>query len=217
LRLTSAHNGHQPNVQIKCFRCDWSICIQLRQIRCGNMIHSNDVILICLFDIQSSWSKTRFETWITRSDVNDVNLFLFFYLITLMLYLCSHCLPNVQIVFFIFDWSIYRLFLLNRAWNLEKIQMIIFAHVCSTCSVVELKTRFEKWISRNVVNGVNLFLFSCLITLTTYDTKWRKLCTFPSHFLFNNTYGLPGLTMGPKCSNQVFYVWLVGLQTTCAK
>jgi hypothetical protein len=85
-----------------------------------------------------------------------------------MLLLCSHCATNVQIVYFIFDWSIYRLFLLNRGWKLEPLQMMIFVNVCSTCSVVELKTRFETWIRRNVLNGVNLFLFSYLITLTTY-------------------------------------------------
>jgi hypothetical protein len=38
-----------------------------------------------------------------------------------------------------------------------------------------------------------------------------------SPFLFNNSYGLPVLTMGTICPNQVFYAWLVDLQTICAK
>jgi hypothetical protein len=35
--------------------------------------------------------------------------------------------------------------------------------------------------------------------------------------LFNNTYGLPELTMNTNNPNHVFYVWLVDLQTICAK
>jgi hypothetical protein len=47
--------------------------------------------------------------------------------------------------------------------------------------------------------------------------KWRKWCTFVSPFLFNNTYVLSVITTGTKCTNKVFYVWLVDLQTICAK
>jgi hypothetical protein len=36
-------------------------------------------------------------------------------------------------------------------------------------------------------------------------------------FLCNNNSGLPALTTDNKCTNQVFYVWLVYLQTICAK
>jgi hypothetical protein len=32
-------------------------------------------------------------------------------------YLCSQWTSNVQIKYFMFDWSIYRLFVLNRSWN----------------------------------------------------------------------------------------------------
>jgi hypothetical protein len=103
--------------------------------------------------------KTRFDSWITRNDVNDVNLFPFSYLITVMLYLCSHWAQKVQMVYFVFDWSICRLFLLNRCWKLEQLQMMIIVHVCSTCSVVELKTRFESCITRNFVKGVICFSF----------------------------------------------------------
>jgi Holliday junction resolvase-like predicted endonuclease len=49
------------------------------------------------------------------------------------------------------------------------------------------------------------------------NQKWRKWCKIVVPFLFNNNYGLPGLTKDTKCPNQVFYVWLVDLQTICAK
>jgi hypothetical protein len=44
-----------------------------------------------------------------------------------------------------------------------------------------------------------------------------NVVNFISPFLFNNTYGLPVLTMGTKIQNQVFYLRLVDLQTICAK
>jgi hypothetical protein len=49
------------------------------------------------------------------------------------------------------------------------------------------------------------------------NNKWRKWCKFNSPFLFSNPYGSPVLTMGTKCPNQVFYVWLVDIQNICAK
>jgi hypothetical protein len=130
-------------------------------------------IRICLFDMQRSWIKTRFETWITRNDVNCVCFLHLPNLLTPTAYLGSQWAPNIQIKYFMFDWSIYRLLVLNRGWKRDSHQMMIFVYVSSTCSVVELKTRFETWITRNVVNGVNLFQLSYLITLTTYlYSKW---------------------------------------------
>jgi hypothetical protein len=38
-----------------------------------------------------------------------------------------------------------------------------------------------------------------------------------SPYLSHNTCGLPVLTKHTKCPNQVFYVWIVDLQTICAK
>jgi DNA-directed RNA polymerase subunit RPC12/RpoP len=147
----------------------WLVDLQTIALNTGWKYDSLQMmIFVCLFAIQRSWFKTRFESWITWNDVNNVNLFLFSYLITLMLYLCSHCAPPVQIVYSIFDWSIYILFLLSRGWKLEPLQMIIFVYFCSTCSVGELKTSFETWITRNGLNGVNLFHLAYLITLTTY-------------------------------------------------
>jgi hypothetical protein len=144
--------------------CDWSIYRQFVL----NMGWKRDYLQMMIFVYVCSTCsivelKSRFETWMTRNDVNNVNLF-FSYLITLMTYLCSHRAPHVQIVYFIFDWSIYRLFVLNRGRKLDSIQMMIFVYVWSKCSIVDLKTRLETW-KRNDVSGVNLFLFSYLITI----------------------------------------------------
>jgi hypothetical protein len=52
------------------------------------------------------------------------------YWITLMDYLCSQWTPNVQIKCFMFYWSIYRLFALNRRWKRDLLQMMIFVNIC---------------------------------------------------------------------------------------
>jgi hypothetical protein len=128
----------------------------------------NDVIRICLFAMQRSRTKNEIWTWITRNVVNGVYLYLFSSLITCTTYLCSQWAPNVQIRCFMFDCSVKRLLVLNKGWKLYSHQIMIFLYVSSTCSVVERKTRYEPWITRNVVNGGNLFHPSYLITLTTY-------------------------------------------------
>jgi hypothetical protein len=72
--------------------------------------------------------------------------------------------------------------------------MMIFVYIYSTSSVAEPKTRMESWNARNDVSGVYCF-----------------------HLLFNNCFGLAVSTMGTNCPSQVFYVWLVDLQSICAK
>jgi hypothetical protein len=117
----------------------------------------DDDIRKCLLHMQRIWTKTRFETWITRNDMNGVNLFLLSYLITLMAYLCSQWAPKFQIKYFMLVWSIYRIFVLNKVWKRDSLQMMIFEYICSTCSVDGLKTRFDSWIAWNEVNGVYTF------------------------------------------------------------
>jgi hypothetical protein len=128
-------------------------------------------IMIFIY-VCSAWSivelKTRFEPWIKRNDVNGVSLFHLSYLITLIVYLCSQWNPNVQIKYFMCDWSIYRIFVLHTSLESWLIQIMVFVYVCSTCRVVELKTRFGTWITRNDVNGVSLFYLLYLITLMAY-------------------------------------------------
>jgi hypothetical protein len=112
--------------------------------------------------------QRRCETWITRNTVNGVSKFHLSYLITPMAYLCSQWTQTVQIKYFMFYWSIYRLFLLIMGWKHNSLQMMIFVNFCSTWSMGELKKLFETWITRNDVNGVSLFHLSYLITLLAY-------------------------------------------------
>jgi hypothetical protein len=125
-------------------------------------------IIIFLY-VCSTWStfelKECFETWNTCNDVNGVSLFKLSYLITIMAYLCSERKLNIQIKYFMFEWSIYRLFVLNRGWERVALQINIFEYIWSRWAIVELKTRFQTWITRNDVNGVSLFLRCYLITL----------------------------------------------------
>jgi hypothetical protein len=132
-----------------------------------------DSLQITIFvHVCSTWSvvelKTRFETWITRYDVNGLCLFNLPYLITLMAYLWSQRTPNVKIIYVMFDLSIYRLFVLNRSRRRVSLQIMIFVYMRTIWGIVELKTRLEMWIIKNDVNGVSLFHLSYLITLMAY-------------------------------------------------
>jgi hypothetical protein len=155
-----------PLLHIRYFMCDWSI-LRLFVLNTGWKRDSLQIIIFV--SVCSTCSvvelKMGFETWITRNDVNDVYLCLLPYLITLMAYLCSQTAPNVLIKYFMFDWSIYRLFVLNTVWKHDFLQMMIFVYVWSTCSVVEINTRCETRIARNDLNGVYCFHLSYLITV----------------------------------------------------
>jgi hypothetical protein len=98
----------------------------------------NDEIRKYLIDMQQGSTKNAF--W----DMNNTkwrkwcSLFHLSYLITLMVYLRSQQTPDVQIKYFMFGWSIFTLFVLNRAWKRDSLQIIIFVYICSTLNVVEL-------------------------------------------------------------------------------
>jgi hypothetical protein len=174
---------------------DWSI-YRLFVINIGS---KRDPLQITIFvNVCSTWDivelKTRLETSITWNDVNGVSWFHLSYLITIKAYLCSQRKPNALIKYFVFDWSIYRQFVLNTGWKCVFLQMI-FVNVCSTCNIVELKTRFETWITRNDVNGVSLFHLSYLTTLMALTTAHK----------------------GHQMSNLCKYVSLVHLRTNCVK
>jgi hypothetical protein len=154
--MTYLCSQRTPNVQIKYFMFDcsiWSLFLL-------NTRWKRDSLQMTIFvNVFPTWSivelKKRFETSITRNDVNGVSLFNLCYLITLMTYLCSQRSPNIQIKYFMFDWSIYRLFMLNRMWTRYSLQMTILVNVCWTWRIVEIKKRFETWLTRNDVNGVS--------------------------------------------------------------
>jgi hypothetical protein len=112
--------------------------------------------------MQRIWTKNAFWVVNNKKWRKRCKFFLLSYLITLIAFLCSQWAPNPQIKFFMFDWSIYRLFVLNTGWKSDPVQMNIFVNICSTCIVVELKTRLETWNARNDLNGVYLFHLSYL-------------------------------------------------------
>jgi hypothetical protein len=72
--------------------------------------------------------NTRFETYIKISDINCVSLFNLYYLITIMVYLYSQRTPNVKINYFLIDWSMNRIFVLNRGWKHVSLQIMIFVY-----------------------------------------------------------------------------------------
>jgi hypothetical protein len=148
------------NVQIKYFMYDWSI---YRSFVLNRGWKRDSLQIIILVRVCSTWSivelKTRFETRITRNEINGESLFHPSYLITLMAYLCSQRWLHVETKYFMFDWSIYGLLVLNRAWKRDLLQIMIILYVCSTWSLVELKTRFETWIIKNDVIGVRWLTF----------------------------------------------------------
>jgi hypothetical protein len=137
------------NIQNNYFMFDCSIY----KLFVLNTVWKLDSLQTMLFVyICSTWSvvQTINAFW----DVNNQKwhkclcLFHLPYLITLMVYLCSQWTLNVNIKYFMSDWSIYRLFVLNRAWKLDSFQIMIFVYICSTWGIVELKTRLETWIRK---------------------------------------------------------------------
>jgi hypothetical protein len=88
-------------------------------------------------------------------------------------YLCSQWAPMIQIMYFMFHWSIYGLFVLNMFLKHDSLEMIIFVYVCSTRSLVQLKTVFETWIARNNAIGVYWSHLSYLITVMALDIRLK--------------------------------------------
>jgi hypothetical protein len=88
------------------------------------------VQMMIFVDICPPWSmvelQTRLEEWISTNAINGVSLFHLSYLITLMVYFCSEWKTNVEIKYFIFDWSIYRLFVINRVSKRYSLHIMIF-------------------------------------------------------------------------------------------
>jgi hypothetical protein len=117
-------------------------------------IHPRDNIRKCLLDMRHRWTKNAFWDVKGRNYINGVSLFHLSYLITLIAYLWSQWTPYVHINYFMFHWSIYGLLVLNTAWKNDFLLMMIFVNVWSTWRTVQLKTRFETWITGNDVNGV---------------------------------------------------------------
>jgi hypothetical protein len=133
-------------------------------------------------------------------------------------YFCTPWTPNIEIMYFMFDWSIYRLFVLNRFWNPDSLQMMIF--VCSSFNVVEQKTLYEPWITRNVVHCVHLFHLSYSLTLTTYlCSQWAPNVQFKYSMLDWSMYILFVLNRGWKRDSlkMMIFVCLFDMQRSWTK
>jgi hypothetical protein len=109
----------------------------------------NDDIRKYLLDMKQWWSKNPF--W----DVNNKRRCKWCTIDSPFLFINTYGLPVLTMdtkcpnqVFY--DWLV-----LNRGWKRVSLQIIAFIYICSTWSLVELKTRFEMCITRKDVNGVN--------------------------------------------------------------
>jgi hypothetical protein len=140
---------------------------------------------------RSTWGifeiKTRFEAWITRNDVNCLLLCHLCYLKTILAYLCSQRTPNVQVMYFIIDWSTNSLFVQNSGWKRDPFQIMIFVINCSTLGIDELKTRFDTWTTWNNVNSVSLVHLYDLITLLAYLCLQRTPNVQVKYFMFDSS------------------------------
>jgi hypothetical protein len=128
----------------------------------------SDDIRKCLIDMNHGWTKNAFwgaNKKKCRKRCKFASPLIF---ITLMSYLCSQWTPNYHMKYFMLDRSIYRLFVLNRGWTRESLQIMIFVYVCSTWTLIELNTCFETWVTKNDVNIISWFHISYLITLMAY-------------------------------------------------
>jgi hypothetical protein len=144
--------------------------------------------------MRHSWIKIAFWEVKTRNDVNCVSLFKLSYLIKIIAYLCSQRTPNIQIKYLDLIDLCTDYFCYIGAGKVSLYKMVLFVYECSRWSIVQLKKRFETWITRNDVNGVSLFHLSYLITLMAHLKSQRT-----------------------QMSKSSILVWLVYLQTICAK
>jgi hypothetical protein len=102
-----------------------------------------------------------------------------------------------------FDWTIYRLFVVTKIWKRDFLQMMILLYVFSKCSVLEHKLRFETWIARNRVNGIYLFHLYYLITLLAYLFSQSSCAKYGLEMWFSPNYHI--------CK------WLLGMQRSWNK
>jgi hypothetical protein len=79
--------------------------------------------------------------------------------------------------------------------------------------LVDLQTNCGKY-GLETLTSPNDIIHKCLLDIQrssinnafwdVNNKKWRKLCKFASPFLFNKTYGLPGVTMAPNVQIKYF-------------
>jgi hypothetical protein len=126
-----------------------------------------------LLDMRHDWTKNTFRDAINKKwckCCKFVSPFLFKNTYDLPV---SQWTPHVQLKYFMFDRLIYRLFVLSSTWKRDSLQIILFAYVCSTLGIVELKMSFVVWITRDDVICASFFHLSCLITLMA-NLCWKE-------------------------------------------
>jgi hypothetical protein len=202
------------DVQIMFFMFDRTIYRQF----VPNTAWKRDSLQMMIFvNVCSTWSmvelKTHFEMWIKGNDVNGVSLFHLCYLIMLMFYLCSQWTSNLQMKYFMFHWSIYRLLVLNRGWKRDSLQILLFVYVTTTCSIGELKARFETWITGNDVNGESLLHISYLITLIPYLRSQRTQLAQINFFYVSV---VAGQSISAKCGLETWFSPKVIFENVCS-
>jgi hypothetical protein len=151
-----------------------------------------------------SWTKTHFETWITRNDLNGVSLFHLSYLITHLIYLCSQMDPVAQINSFKFHWSIYRLFVLNRGWTRVSLQKDIRKYLLDIrLDMRHVRTKNAFWYLNNKKwCKWCLFHISYLIPLLAYLCSQMTPNVQIKYFMFDwSIYSLFVLNRGWKCDS----------------
>jgi hypothetical protein len=128
-------------------------------------------------------SRTQNAFW----DVNSKKwrkwcLYHFSYLIILMSYLCSQWKPTVQIKYFMLDWTIYRLFVLNRGWKIDCLPIMIFV-----CLIDSRHNRINAFWDVNNKKKRKWWLihFSYLITLMAYLSSQRTPNVQMKYFMFD--------------------------------
>jgi hypothetical protein len=136
--------------------------VELQAI-CANRVcksfSPNNNIRICLLDMRHSWITNAF--W----GVNNKKWRKWWKFVSPLLFNNSYGLPMFTIDTKSPNQVLYYRLVLNRAWTRDSLQIIIIIYVYSSWTIVEFKTRFDSWISRNDLNGLSFFNLSMLITL----------------------------------------------------
>jgi hypothetical protein len=113
----------------------------------------NDDIRKCLLDMKRGSNKN------TLWNVNKKEWLKWFKMVQPFLFNNIYFLPVLTMDTKCPNKVFYDCLVINGAWNLVFLQIMIFGNVCSTEGVVELNTRFETWITRNDLSCVSFFTF----------------------------------------------------------
>jgi hypothetical protein len=99
---------------------------------------------------------------------------------------------------------------LNAAWKLDSFQTRIFVYVCSTGNVVELKTLFETWIERNIINGVYSLHVQLIWAIYAQKSfRWNEytpFTSFPAFQVWNRLFSSNKLNVEQTYTNIIICI-----------